>query len=130
MGTQYLLDTNTVIDFSTQKLPNKAQKKLSSIIDTVPKISIINKIELLSISNISRQIVFFTEKASIIPLTEDVVNKTIDLRKKHKIKIPDAIIAATALVFDLTLVTHNIIDFKNIKGLKLVDSYFIRSKAT
>jgi predicted nucleic acid-binding protein len=89
MGTQYVLDTNTVIDFSTQKLPDKAQKKLSVIIDNSPKISIINKIELLSISTVSRQIVFFTEKASIIPLTEDIVNKTIDLRKKHKIKIPE-----------------------------------------
>jgi predicted nucleic acid-binding protein len=103
MGTQYLLDSNTVIDFSTKKLPDKAQKKLSVIIDTAPKISIINKIELLSLSNVSRQIVFFTEKAFIIPLNEDVVKKTIDLRKKYRIKIPDAIIAATALVLDLTL---------------------------
>ena len=37
------------------------------------------------------------------------------------------IIAATALAFNLTLVTHNIVDFKNIKGLKLIDSYVIGS---
>ena len=129
MGTEYLLDTNTVIDFSVKKLPDKANKKLAAIIDTSPKISIINKIELLSLPNVSRQIIFFTEEAFIIPLDEDIVKKTIDLRKKYKIKLPDAIIAATALVFDLILVTHNIIDFKNIRELKLVDSYLIGSKA-
>ena len=125
MGAKYLLDTNTVIDFSAQKLPAKAHKKLSFIIDTSPKISIINKIELLSFSSVSRQTILFTEQAIVIPLNEDIVKKTIDLRKKYKIKLPDAIIAATALVFDLILVSHNIIDFKNIKNLKLVDSYML-----
>ena len=62
MGTEYLLDTNTVIDFSVKKLPEKAHKRLSSIIDTSPKISIINKIELLSFFNVPRQIVLFTEE--------------------------------------------------------------------
>ena len=127
MGTKYLLDTNTVIDFSAQKLPDKANKKLSFIIDSSPQISIINKIELLSFSNVSRQTVLFTEHALIIPLDDNIVAKTINIRKQYKIKLPDAIIAATALAFNLTLVTHNIVDFKNIKGLKLIDSYVIGS---
>ena len=59
----------------------------------------------------------------VISLQDDIINKTIDLRKKYRIKLPDAVIAATAIVFNLTLVTHNTADFKNIKGLKLVDSY-------
>jgi hypothetical protein len=129
MGTEYLLDTNTVIDFSSKKLPDKAHKKLSSIIDSSPKISIINKIELLSFLNVPRQIVLFSEEAFVIYLDEKIVQKTIELRKNYKIKLPDAIIAATALVFNLTLVTHNIIDFKNIKGLKLIDSYILSSTA-
>jgi tRNA(fMet)-specific endonuclease VapC len=33
----------------------------------------------------------------------------------------DLMIAATALVHDLTLVTHNTYDFRNIPGLRLVD---------
>jgi predicted nucleic acid-binding protein len=126
MGTKYLLDTNVIIDVSVQKLPDKAHKKLSVIIDTSPQISIINKIELLSFSNTPRQIITFTEKALIFSLDEDIVSKTIDLRKKYKIKLPDTIIAAIALVFDLTLVTHNVADFINIKGLKLVDSYLMK----
>jgi len=38
-------------------------------------------------------------------------------------KLPDAIIAATALVYDLTLVTRNVADFKNIDRLKLVNPW-------
>jgi tRNA(fMet)-specific endonuclease VapC len=34
---------------------------------------------------------------------------------------PDALIAATALAFDLTLVTHNTRDFAGIQGLRIAD---------
>ena len=128
-GAKYLPDTNTVIDFSSHKLPDTAHKTLSAIIDLSPQISIINKIELLSLSDIPRQIVFFTQEAYVFPLNEDIVAKTIELRKKYKIKLPDAIIAATALVFNLVLITHNSIDFKNIKSLKLIDPYVMDSKS-
>jgi len=123
MGTGYLLDTNVVVDFSSNKLPSKPHLKLSQIIDKAPKISIISKIELLSLPKPSKDIVDFTREALVISLQDDIINKTIDLRKKYRIKLPDAVIAATAIVFNLTLVTHNTADFKNIKGLKLVDSY-------
>jgi predicted nucleic acid-binding protein len=36
------------------------------------------------------------------------------LRQHHKIKTPDAIIAATALVLDFGLVTHNTRDFEKL----------------
>ena len=123
MGTGYLLDTNVVVDFSSNKLPSKPHLKLSQIIDKAPKISIISKIELLSLPKPSKDIVDFTREALVISLQDDIINKTIDLRKKYRIQLPDAVIAATAIVFNLTLVTHNTADFKNIKGLKLVDSY-------
>ena len=41
----------------------------------------------------------------------------------HKIKTPDAIIASTAIVNGLTLITRNTKDFKNIEGLKIIDPY-------
>ena len=125
MAAAYLLDTNVVVDFSTKKLPSRPYLRLSQVIDNAPKISIISKIELLSLPLPSKDIVDFTREALIISLQDDIINKTIDLRKKYRMKIPDAIIAA--IVFNLTLVTHNIIDFNNIKGLKLVDSYVFGS---
>jgi predicted nucleic acid-binding protein len=97
--------------------------KISGIIDNEAKISVISKIELLSLPNASREIVEFTNVAVVILLEENVIEKTIELRKKYRIKLPDAVIAATTLIYHLTLITHNIRDFKSISRLKLVDSY-------
>jgi len=49
--------------------------------------------------------------------------KTADLRKKHVIKLPDAIIAATALIYELALISRNVSDFKNIEGLQLINPW-------
>ena len=54
-------------------------------------------------------------------LDDNVTNKTIELRKTTTLKLPDAIIAATALVNNLELWTHNTQDFKSIQGLKIYD---------
>ena len=45
------------------------------------------------------------------------------IRKKYKTKLPDAIIAATALVYNLVLISRNIPDFKNINGLKVINPH-------
>lgn len=37
----------------------------------------------------------------------------------HRLEIPDALIAATALVYDIKLYTNNVRDYRFIKGLKL-----------
>lgn len=39
--------------------------------------------------------------------------------------MPDAIIAATTLEFDLILISHNLKDFSKIEGLKLLDPYHL-----
>lgn len=40
-----------------------------------------------------------------LPVTDDVLKRTIALRRAHKIKLPDALILATAQVHGLTLLT-------------------------
>ena len=121
MGPEYLLDTNTVIDFSAKRLSDKAHQRIAQIIDDFPQISIINKIELLGFSNVPTEIISFAENAFIIALDDNIATETINLRKKYKIKPPDAIIAATAIVSNLTLVTSNVDDFKNIHGLAILN---------
>ena len=56
-------------------------------------------------------------------LTEPIINRAIELRKSYKTKLPDAIIAATALVNDFTLVTRNVKDFDKIKGLAVINPH-------
>jgi toxin FitB len=43
-----------------------------------------------------------------------IVARTIQLKQTAKIKLPDAIIGATALSHNLNLVTHNVKDFVGI----------------
>lgn len=57
-----------------------------------------------------------------VSVSPAVIQTAIQLRKQVKIKTPDAIIAATALVEDAHLVTRNISDFQKIPGLTVIDS--------
>ncbi|EMM77923.1 toxin-antitoxin system, toxin component, PIN domain protein [Leptospira santarosai str. 2000030832] len=51
------------------------------------------------------------------------MQETIRLRQAYKIKTPDAIIAATALVHGLTLVSRNVPDFSSISNLNVIDPW-------
>jgi len=54
-------------------------------------------------------------------LTDDIVKKTIQIRQKRKVKLPDAVIASAAIVNGLTLISRNTKDFKNIPNLEIVN---------
>ena len=56
-------------------------------------------------------------------ISNNVVERTIKLCKQIKIKLPDAIIAATALIEGFTLVTRNINDFIKITELTLLSPW-------
>jgi len=129
MGKRYLLDSNTVIDYIAGLHPDKAVQWLNQLIDEEINVSVITKIEVLSFDpdkddNYPILIDFF-ESSNIFELTDDIVNKTIQIRQKQKIKLPDAVIASTALMNGLVLVTRNTKDFKNIPDLNTVNPYDI-----
>ena len=65
----------------------------------------------------------FVDTASVISLTDTIANKTIELRKNQKIKLPDAVIAATALTNDLVLISRNLSDFSKIAGLAVLNPH-------
>ena len=126
MGKGYLADTNTVIDYLENKLPEKGIK----IIDEVEmQFSVITRMELLSWGNASEmQLRFlrdFIDVSTVFNLSEDIILKTIEIRKLYRIKLPDAIIAATAVFNNFTLLTRNLKDFKNIVELDSVNPYYL-----
>ncbi|NJK95516.1 MAG: type II toxin-antitoxin system VapC family toxin [Bacteroidetes bacterium] len=123
MGKRYLLDTNTVLDYMGNKLPGSAQIAISQIIDDEINISAINKIELLGFFKVEQYLIDFVYCSNILPIDDGIIDKTIDLRRLYKIKLPDAIIAATALYNSFTLVTNNTKDFKNILELDVLNPY-------
>jgi predicted nucleic acid-binding protein len=123
---QYLIDTNAVIDYLGKKLPSTGMDFMDRIFDAVPNISVITKIEVLGFNTSDQHYLLLTnfmDDATVLDLTSTIVDVCIDLRKKNKTKLPDAIIAATALVFNLVLISRNISDFKNIQGLQVVDPH-------
>jgi hypothetical protein len=67
----------------------------------------------------------FVSAATIFDLTAPIVDKTIELRKSYAIKLPDEIIAATALFHDCKLISRNLKDFAKIAGLTTIDPHTI-----
>jgi predicted nucleic acid-binding protein len=123
MGSGNLIDTNCIIDFGNGNLPISVKEYLSKIIDNRPSISIINKIEILGFTNQIPSVSELIDFVNVIGLTDDIVNETINIRKSIKIKLPDAIIAASAFSQNLTVLTRNTFDFKIIKGLQVINPW-------
>jgi predicted nucleic acid-binding protein len=121
-----LIDTNAVSDYFSASLPLNGMQFLDTVIDAVPKLSVITQIELLCWNtNITteQQVKSFIADSIILDISPDVIDQCVMLRKDKKIKTPDAIIAATALALGYTLITANEKDFGNVKGLKIINPH-------
>jgi predicted nucleic acid-binding protein len=128
MAGHYLIDTNAAIDY----LNNQFGDMAASLLDReILSISVITRMELLAWREAGDAEIAiledFIKSTTVHNLDEAVILKGIEVRKNYSIKLPDAIIAATALVFNYTLVTRNITDFKNIHGLALLNPWDIKS---
>jgi predicted nucleic acid-binding protein len=115
-GGKFLLDTNTVLYLLGGKL------KPADIPSGLYYISFITELELFSYPGLSNSesavITDFLNSTEIIDITADIKNKTIVIRKKHKIKLPDAIICATAQSMGARLISKD-------KRLKSIDTVMI-----
>lgn len=123
---QYLIDTNVVIDYLGQKLPVSGMNFMNTIIDNIPNVSVVTKIEVLGFNAPAEHyqlLTQFMEDATVLDLSSNVVDASIEVRRNHKTKLPDAIIAATALVYDLVVISRNVSDFKNITGVQVIDPH-------
>jgi predicted nucleic acid-binding protein len=100
-----VLDTNIVLYFLGGKLVKPLPSGKYSI-------SIITEIELLSYPTLSseeeKKIISFLNQITVIGIDNNIKNLTISLRKQHKLKLADAIIAATAQSLSATLLTNDI----------------------
>lgn len=127
MGAGVLIDTNAIIDLLNGQLPVTSAKWLvQQVDDRKGYLSVINRIELLvQPGNTSEEAALRQLVSSCIelPLDEPVIQQTIRLRQQHRIKLPDAIIAATALAHSLPLLTRNTGDFRDVAGLQVLNPY-------
>ena len=115
-GIDYMADTNALIYLLS------GDSCMKSYLASYIGLSVISEIELLSFPGITsseeQQIRSFIKDCTVLFLTENVKNKTIALRRSYKIKLPDAIIAATAIENNLQLITADK-GFKQIAELDL-----------
>jgi len=125
--TGYLFDTNILIYWWADEIPPNQVPRIEHLLKTSFNISIITRIEFLGFPDFSgdlrQKARDFLSYAVVLPLTPEVAERTIVLREKHSIKVPDAIIAATALTYDLTLITRNASDFKDIQELTIENPF-------
>lgn len=123
MGKSYLIDTNTLLEYVGGLLPVKAQSFVEAVLNDKFNVSIINRIEVLGHASATQELTDFMDLANTYQLDQYVEKRTIDLRKQKKIKLPDAIITATALVHGLTIISRNTKDFQQIAGLDCVNPH-------
>lgn len=116
-GIDFLVDTNFLINISLNN------KLVFPFLDYSYAISYVTEIELLgafSISKINKKNAQnLIDNCFIIEMNPEIKKETILLKQKYKLKLPDAIIAATAIVYKLPFLTSDA-DFKNIKELNLI----------
>ena len=101
---RFVLDTNVILYFLGGRL-----------VDPFPvgayAISVISELELLAypglVSSEEQRVRAFLADIPITDLTQSVKHHAVDLRKRFGLKLPDAIVAATALALEATLLTND-----------------------
>ncbi len=111
----YLVDTNILIYHFDGSIPAPSKDKLNSIFRKHFTVSVITGMEFLGFrghtSDSFKKADRFLSFAKVIGIEEAIVAKVIEILRSSAIKLPDAVIAATALIYDLILVTRNSNDF-------------------
>jgi len=116
-----LLDSNIIIYAA---LPEYAALQ-DFIAKHAPAVSAISRVEVLGYHRLTetdrRNFEDFFAAATVIPISDSVLSKAVELRQIRKMSLGDALIAGTALGHNLKLVTKDTQDFQWIDGLTLLD---------
>ncbi len=126
MGTVsegHVFDSNILIYHINGQLDATMEQALCRCFEKPAYISTITSMEVLSWPGHSDESVEMTSAFlgvfDEIAIDSAIKFAAIKIRRNYRLKLPDAIIAATALQLGLPLVTRNIKDFKGVPELKL-----------
>ncbi len=117
-----LIDSNIIIlasKLQNVQLLSRLRENKSKI-----KVSIVSKIEVLGYHQLNQVQKKFLENffkaINVLPISDDIANQAIEIRQKRPVSLGDALIAATAIIFDVELLTENIKDYRGIHGLRVL----------
>ena len=117
-GVDLFVDTNILVNLAEGKKEVDQYLEGNNLF-----ISVISEIELLGWHKITSQQKNFFQKllndCTTIGLINPIKELAIELKQKHRIKLPDSVIAASAIHLDIPLLTQDH-DFEKIKNLNLV----------
>lgn len=71
----------------------------------------------------ANQIRAFLRTLTCVELTEAILDRTAQIRRDYRLRLPDALIAACALETGSTLVTRNVQDFQRIARLNILNPF-------
>ncbi|MEH2241643.1 type II toxin-antitoxin system VapC family toxin [Nostoc sp.] len=114
-----LLDSNIII-YSAQSENAKLRELIA---EYAPAVSALSYLEVLGYHLLKEEqrqyFEDFFQVAQVLPISQDVLNQAVILRQQKRMTLGDAIIAGTALVYGLTLITRNTDDFRWITQVRL-----------
>jgi predicted nucleic acid-binding protein len=123
-----LLDTNVWIDALSGKLSAPVFLKIA-VQSSWTGYSAITRLELFGFPGLVEEeelkITALLKPFAEVAVDSRIIDQAIGIRKKTRVKVPDAIIAATAMEKESCLITRNIADFKGIAGLVVMDPFSI-----
>ncbi len=114
---RYLFDTNILIYYFNGEMEESVADNVSELMKESFDVSVISKMEFLGFpftEQEKQQAIDFMGCAKIIKLNDEIVQRVIDIRQEKKIKLPDAIIATTAMEYLAVLITRNTKDFNSL----------------
>lgn len=122
-----LIDTNVLIEALAGDATGDALERIKAALVGGASFSVITRMELLGWGGHTEQSRRATQalldQLTEVGITPAVVSTVIGIRSNVAIKLPDAIIAASAITENLPLMTRNTKDFSRVPGLQLVDPF-------
>jgi predicted nucleic acid-binding protein len=123
MAERYLIDTSAVIKYLNGSLTDIGLKFMDGVVDEESILSFISEIELQVWNPVNPDDIEvykeFVSNSLILGIDEVIITETI--RKLYNLKLPDAVIAATCLINQLTLIADNDKDFQKVELLNIVN---------
>ena len=117
-GDKFLIDTNILLYLTGKKIDTKDLPKGEFYISFVTELEILSYPSLLSEEE--KKLKKLLAEIPIVDVSKEIKKRAIEFRRKYNLKLPDAIIAATAFSLGATLITND-------KGFSIINEIQIKS---